>query len=770
MAKISKKLWLRVLVPTALIIALILLAIPILMYTLDTENLRQTLTTSLSQKTGFKVDIQSMGIDLSQGLGVSADGISIHTADGKHHLFSVERLFLQAKLLPLLVGKFKIKNAVIEKPVISIFIDQPEIMRPQSSEFDLESLEPSLDSDLKDQSPAQDSKGKVPAPPSAKPVPDKKADKSQPSGKPEKNAARQPPEKTTDAKNQEPKSPGVEDERIIDFLRNMVREYDFTVKKISVKNGLAHVIKRVKKKNKGVEPLKFSFNLKLLRPEGDQVHAILDQMQLELGKIILRGNLQAKNILSDEGVLKLNLKSESFAASELKHIWYFLPGDFSGKMEQYPIEGRFNPLILRASIPLNSMEDPTAFFNTINAQIQLEAQKISMQVGKWKFPIDHLESTGVWKNGKIKHRIKINSFGGEILLVENLHFSQEPKTKNSLILNSKIKLTQIDLSKISSPRGSYASGTLSGLLKMQGSLTPENKVALKGYLLGKNIDINNGGYTFAAKNLDLKINSSSSYTPILDANLNDLEIYNIPFKAYTGRVAFPTDRVVFLKSILIPPHGKIGWTGTFHTNSMKYKFQIAGRKLRVEDFESENVHGALKISAKIHGYIPKKASFSRGISGNIAIRIWQGSFKKLDAIKSLLVILNPTSIFSLEKKGLGFDLLGGDITLDEGMLNSRNITLEGDQLNIYLKGLWDIPSGDINMDGKFLPSPDLDKILRSIPIIGQILAGNKRQEGFIETYFKVRGDISEVQVRIQAGKSIFEKPGRMLSQIGKLGD
>lgn len=762
MAKISKKLWSRVLVPTALIIALILVAIPILMYTLDTENLRQTLTTSLSQKTGFKVDIQSMGIDLSQGLGVSADGISIHTADGKHHLFSVERLFLQAKLLPLLVGKFKIKNAVIEKPVISIFIDQPEIMRPQSSEFDLESLEPSLDSDLKDQSSGKDPKEKVPAPPSALPVPVEQADKSQ--------TSREPSEKTTDAENQESEAPGAEDERIIDFLRNMVREYDFTVKKISVKNGLAHVIKRVKKKNKGVEPLKFSFNLKLLRPEGDQVHAILDQMQLELGKIILRGNLQAKNILSDEGVLKLSLKSEPFAASELKHIWYFLPGDFSGKMKQYPIEGRFNPLVLKASIPLNSMEDPTAFFNTINAQTQVEAQKISMQVGEWKFPIDHLESTGVWKNGKIKHRIKINSFGGEILLLENLHFSQEPKTKGSLILNSKIKLTQIDLSKISSPRGSYASGTLSGLLKIQGPLTPKNKVALKGNLLGINIDINNGGYTFAAKNLDLKINSSSSYTPILDANLNDLEIYNIPFKAYTGRVVFPTNRVVFLKSILTPPHGKIGWTGTFHTNSMKYQFQIAGRKLRVEDFESENVHGALKISAKIHGYIPKKASFSRGISGNIAIRIWQGSFKKLDTIKSLLVILNPTSIFSLEKNGLDFDLLGGDLTLDEGMLNCRNFTLEGDQLNIYLKGLWDIPSGDINMDGKFLPSPDLDKALKSIPIIGQILAGNKRQEGFFETFFKVRGNVSEFQVQIQAGKSIFEKPGRMLSQIGKLGD
>ena len=125
MAKFSKKLWVRVLVPTALIIALILVAIPVLIYTLDTENLRRTLTASLSENTGFKVDFQSMGIDFSQGLGVSADGISIHTADGKHHLFSIERIFLQAKLLPLLVGKFKIKNAVIEKPVINIFIDQP---------------------------------------------------------------------------------------------------------------------------------------------------------------------------------------------------------------------------------------------------------------------------------------------------------------------------------------------------------------------------------------------------------------------------------------------------------------------------------------------------------------------------------------------------------------------------------------------------------------------------------------------------------------------
>ena len=66
MAKFSKKLWVRVLVPTALIIALILVAIPVLIYTLDTENLRRTLTASLSENTGFKVDFQSMGIDFSQ--------------------------------------------------------------------------------------------------------------------------------------------------------------------------------------------------------------------------------------------------------------------------------------------------------------------------------------------------------------------------------------------------------------------------------------------------------------------------------------------------------------------------------------------------------------------------------------------------------------------------------------------------------------------------------------------------------------------------------
>ena len=769
MAKFSKKLWVRVLVPTALIIALILVAIPVLIYTLDTENLRRTLTASLSENTGFKVDFQSMGIDFSQGLGVSADGISIHTADGKHHLFSIERIFLQAKLLPLLVGKFKIKNAVIEKPVINIFIDQPEIMRPQSSEFDLEGLEPSLDSDLTDPPPVKDQKDKISAPPSSQPVPGEKTELSQ-IQKPEKNAASEPLEESTDAQKQETEASVDEEERIIDFLRNMLREYDFTVKNISVRNGLAHVIKRVKKKTRGVEPLKFSFNLKLLRPEGDRVDAILDQMQMELGEIILRGNLQARNILSDEGVLKLNLKSEPFAASQLKHIWYFLPGDFSGEMKQYSIEGRFEPLVLKASIPLNSIEDPSEFFNTINAQTQLQAQKVSIRAGKWRFPIDHLESTGVWKNGKIKHRIKVSTLGGEFLLVENLYFSQNPKTKNSLILNSQIKLTAIDLSKISSPRGSYATGTLSGILKVQGPLTPQNKLVLKGNLIGRNINVDNGGYTYAAKRLDLKINSSSSYTPILDVHLNDLEIYNIPFKTYTGRVAFPTDRVVFLKSILIPPHGKIGWTGTFHTNSMKYQFQIAGRKLMVEDFEPENVRGALKITAKIHGYVPKKESFSRGISGNLAIRIWKGSFKKLDIIKGLLIILNPTSIFSLEKEGLSFDLLGGDITLDEGLLNSRNITLESNQLKMYLKGLWDIPTGNVNMDGKFLPSPDLDKALRSIPIIGQILAGNKRQEGFLETYFKVRGDISEPDVEIQTGKSIFEKPGRMLSQIGKLAD
>ncbi len=60
----------------------------------------------------------------------------------------------------------------------------------------------------------------------------------------------------------------------------------------------------------------------------------------------------------------------------------------------------------------------------------------------------------------------------------------------------------------------------------------------------------------------------------------------------------------------------------------------------------------------------------------------------------------------------------------------------------------------------------LDKTIKSIPLLGNILTGGKKS-GLIETYFKINRKLSEPKVIPQPHKSLIEKPGSILKKIIK---
>ena len=61
----------------------------------------------------------------------------------------------------------------------------------------------------------------------------------------------------------------------------------------------------------------------------------------------------------------------------------------------------------------------------------------------------------------------------------------------------------------------------------------------------------------------------------------------------------------------------------------------------------------------------------------------------------------------------------------------------------------------------------LDKTIKSIPLLGNILTGGKKS-GLIETYFKINGKLSEPKVTPESHKSLIEKPGAILKEIIKI--
>jgi uncharacterized protein involved in outer membrane biogenesis len=115
--KFSLKLWLGI--PFALFLVLL-----VILSQIDLESVKEELVQRISEETGLKVEMESIGFGFSHGLGLQGKGVKVSTPEGDQ--YSVDRLDLLAAWSPLLKGEFKIKSAALEHPVLKLEISKTQ--------------------------------------------------------------------------------------------------------------------------------------------------------------------------------------------------------------------------------------------------------------------------------------------------------------------------------------------------------------------------------------------------------------------------------------------------------------------------------------------------------------------------------------------------------------------------------------------------------------------------------------------------------------------
>ena len=133
--RFSLKLWIGV--PCALILALV-----IILSQIDLETVKENFVQRISQETGLKVAMESIGFSFSHGLGLQLKGVKVRSPEGNH--FSVERLHLLAEWSPLLKGEFKIKSVTLEHPEATLEIPAPlpKVEEKQKSQPETKLIDP----------------------------------------------------------------------------------------------------------------------------------------------------------------------------------------------------------------------------------------------------------------------------------------------------------------------------------------------------------------------------------------------------------------------------------------------------------------------------------------------------------------------------------------------------------------------------------------------------------------------------------------------------
>jgi hypothetical protein len=100
----------------------LLLIFLIILTQIDLESIKENLVERISNKTGLKVEIDSIGFGVLDGLGLQCKGVEVTSLNGNH--YSIDRLDLLAAWSPLLRGEFEITSASLIHPVIKLVIPE----------------------------------------------------------------------------------------------------------------------------------------------------------------------------------------------------------------------------------------------------------------------------------------------------------------------------------------------------------------------------------------------------------------------------------------------------------------------------------------------------------------------------------------------------------------------------------------------------------------------------------------------------------------------
>ncbi len=709
--RFSLKLWIGI--PFALFLGLL-----VILSQIDLESVKKELVQRISKETGLTVEISSMRFGFSRGLGLQCQGVKVNTPEG--HRFSVNRLHLLAEWDSLLQGKFKIKSAALEHPKITLEISSS--VKP-----------PSVD--------------KIPEKTNQRKLID--------------------PETIRSAMNKLNSSPLFIDPETIHSVMNKLNSSPLFIAQLIVSDGEITLVR-----SGTANQLSFNVDGTLVINQGGRLDIAAKSVKVQTGSLIFEGEAMATNLTAENAALSLNMNFKGFSWETLQPIFQF----FSSSKNEIPLKAvDVDKLFIQAEIPINALNRMVTLQKQITSQIEIKTRNAILNIGGKNISIDSLNGKGTLKNSKLIHNLKGNLLGGEISIKGILGF-QKFKEKFLIAVNSDLSLKQVNLnlaSRVYKNKWVPTLGTVTGNLNIRGPISSDGKISpalkLKGTLQADELASEDKQIEKAT----LEFKESSTTLTQVKVELEKIQFGDQRFNKMMGLFQITSKEFGLAEGRIWPVNGLIQLVGNLKPKSGIYNLKFKGNKLKVEEFLSPHLIGPMQLSGTLGGTLPQNTNtlgitdYLRNLSGSVKIKLIDGTLPELGALEQFFTLLNPRSVLDTKKTGLGYDYLGGDFKITKGLVHTSNLEMKGPQIKLSVEGQANLVADTINVQVKAMPLQMLDKTLKAIPLLGELLTDGGKG-GLIETYFKANGKLSKPDFTMQPNKSLLEKSNRILKELFKI--
>ena len=392
--------------------------------------------------------------------------------------------------------------------------------------------------------------------------------------------------------------------------------------------------------------------------------------------------------------------------------------------------------------------------------------------GKGKFFIDKKPDEIYYKIKSNKDDYDFNSkiyFNNNPLLIKIFDYTKKEKDNSILDLEGSYKKNKTLIFKTISFKESKNNFLISGLglnenfkidyidqvnLDFLNDKKQQNKVSLKRNK--KNYEIS--GKSFYCSIIIDEMFKSGSKSSVFDSinNFNSIVKLNID-KTYIDEVYhlnFLNGNIKFLKNNIV----NLNLEANFSDNKrLTFTIKTNENSEKITTLFSEYAKPLVKKYKFIKGFEEGFLDFYSIKKNNISkskLNIYDFKLKELPALTKILTLASLQGIADLlTGEGIRFNEFEMNFNNKNNLMTIDEIYAIGPAISILMKGYVE-DDKLVSLRGTLVPATTLNKVIGSIPLLGDILVGKKVGEGVFGVSFKIKGPPKDLKTTVNPIKTL----------------
>jgi hypothetical protein len=142
----------------------------------------------------------------------------------------------------------------------------------------------------------------------------------------------------------------------------------------------------------------------------------------------------------------------------------------------------------------------------------------------------------------------------------------------------------------------------------------------------------------------------------------------------------------------------------------------------------------------------RSAAFPKSLTGNLQFAAEEGRIYRFGMLAKIFALLNVTEIYrgsvpDLTGKGFAYNSMVATGVFEDGKLIIKDTSIDSPSMGIAIEGNIDLIKKKVNLVVLVAPFKTVDRIVKLIPLVGNIMGGN-----LISIPFRAIGDLSDPDV------------------------